>query len=166
VHDSGSEPSAVPSATSAEGIVELRRGLNRMQRMLGSRRIQARLSQVAGVDLTHQAVQVLRVVGDGAARPVADVAAEAHMDVAAVSRQLRSLEGQHLLTRRASPDHGSVVLVEATSRGREVAARLEAVQQQHFAEALTGWSDDQCGELGRLLLRLVDDLQRTPYREP
>jgi DNA-binding MarR family transcriptional regulator len=88
------------------------------------------------------------------------------MNIAAVSRQLRSLEGQGLLTRRASPDHGSVVLVEATEEGRGVAARLEAVQQRHFAEALGAWSDEECGDLGRALVRLVEDLQRTPYREP
>jgi len=167
MHDSGSQLPVVDGATLAtDGITELRRGLNRMQRMLGSRRIQARLSQVAGLDLTHQAVQVLRVIGDGVPRPVADVATEAHMNIAAVSRQLRTLEGQGLLTRRASPDHGSIVLVEATDEGRAVAARLEAVQQRHFAEALDEWTDEQCGDLGRALLRLVDDLQRTPYREP
>jgi DNA-binding MarR family transcriptional regulator len=167
MHDSGAQgPADDRASATADGITELRRGLNRVQRMLGSRRIQARLSQVAGLDLTHQGVQVLRVIGDGTPRSVADVASEAHMDVAAVSRQLRSLEGQGLLTRRASPDHGSVVLVESTDEGRRLAARLESVQQRHFAEALDDWTDEQCGELGRALVRLVDDLQRTPYREP
>lgn len=133
--------------------------------MLGSRKIQARLSDSVGLDITQQAVQVLRVVGDGMPRSVADIAAESHMDVAAVSRQLRSLEDQQLLTRRASPDHGSVVIVEATAAGRELAERLEDVQRRHFSEALHGWTDEQCGELGLLMQRLVDDLQRTPYRD-
>lgn len=148
------------------GLDELRRGLNRLQRVLASRRIQSRLAEVAGVALGQQAVQVLRVIGDGKERPAADVAREARMDVGAVSRQLRALEEQGLLTRRASPDHGSVVLVEATDEGRDVAERLDAVQRRHFAEALASWSDEECAALGRALLRLVDDLQRTPYRAP
>jgi len=148
------------------GLDELRLGLNRLQRMLASRRIQSRLAAAAGVDLGQQAVQVLRVIGDGKERPAADIAREARMDVAAVSRQLRALEAKGLLTRRASPDHGSVVLVEATADGRAIAERLETVQSRHIGDALASWSDEECAALGRALLRLVDDLQRTPYRSP
>ena len=166
MHDSAHDVSTSPDAPAQlDGIAELRRGLNKLQRMLGSRKIQARLSEAVGLDITQQAVQVLRVVCDGKPRSVAYIAAERHMDVAAVSGQFRSLEDQQLLTRRASPDHGSVVIVEATAAGRELAERLEDVQRRHFSEALHGWTDEQCGELGLLMQRLVDDLQRTPYRD-
>jgi DNA-binding MarR family transcriptional regulator len=158
------ERAGAPVDRGAEGIAELRRGLNRLQRMLGSRRIQTRLVEATGVDLTQQSLQVLRVLGDGHQRTVADVARDARMDVGAVSRQLRVLEGQGLVEREASPNHGSVVLVQTTGEGRRTAARIEAVQHRQFTEALAGWTPEQCAALGRSMIRLVDDLQRTPYR--
>jgi DNA-binding MarR family transcriptional regulator len=148
----------------ASGITDLRRGLNRMQRMLASRRIQSNLADVAQVDLTQQSLQVLRVLGDGAQRSVADVARAARMDVGAVSRQLRVLEQRQLVERETSPDHGSIVLVQTTALGRATAARIEDVQHRQFLEALSGWTPEQLSALGRSLERLVDDLQRTPYR--
>jgi DNA-binding MarR family transcriptional regulator len=147
-----------------EGVDELRQGIDRMQRMLGSRRIQARLAEVAGVELTQQALQVLRVLPEGERFAVADVARRARMDVGAVSRQLRVLEADGLVGREASPDHGSVVLIHATPAGLAVRERVEGVQRRQFTEALAGWSPEDCAALGRLMSRLVDDLQRTPYR--
>jgi DNA-binding MarR family transcriptional regulator len=147
-----------------EGLDELRVGLDRMQRMLGSRRVQSRLTEVSGVELSQQAIQVLRVLPAGEKHPVADVARRARMDVGAVSRQLRSLEGAHLIAREASPDHGSVVLVHATPDGVAALRRVEDVQRRHLHDALSGWTDEQRAELGRLMSRLVEDLQRTPYR--
>jgi DNA-binding MarR family transcriptional regulator len=147
-----------------EDVDELRRGLNRMQRMLGSRRIQSRLAEVAGVEISQQAMQVLRVLVDGERFAVADVARRARMDVGAVSRQLRALEADGFVEREASPDHGSVVLVHATPSGAKVRDHLEAVQRRQFDEALAGWTPEDRAVLGRLLTRLVEDLQRTPYR--
>jgi DNA-binding MarR family transcriptional regulator len=147
-----------------DGLDELRQGLDRMQRMLGSRRVQARLTEVSGVELSQQAIQVLRVLPEGQQHPVADVARRARMDVGAVSRQVRVLEEAGLVAREASPDHGSVVLVSATDRGAAALARVEQVQRRHLDEALAEWSNAQRAELGRLMSRLVEDLQRTPYR--
>ena len=48
-----------------DGLDEVRQGIDRMQRMLGSRRIQSRLADVAGVDLTQQALNVLRAGASG-----------------------------------------------------------------------------------------------------
>ena len=149
-----------------DGLDELRQGLDRMQRMLGSRRIQSRLTEVSGVELSQQAIQVLRVLPEGAQYPVADVARRARMDVGAVSRQLRSLEAEGLVVRTSSPDHGSVVLVRATDAGVMALRHVEDVQRRHLHDALGAWSDEQRAELGRQMSRLVEDLQRTPYRRP
>jgi DNA-binding MarR family transcriptional regulator len=155
--------SAKPDAMAAVST-ELDRGLARLQRLLSSRRIFASLATAAGVDLSQQAVQVLRVLDEREARPVADVARAARMDTGAVSRQLTTLEDRGYAQRSPSPDHGSVVLVTATARGAAVADRFAEVQGRHLAEALVGWSSDERAQLGRLLVRLVDDMQRTPYR--
>jgi DNA-binding MarR family transcriptional regulator len=55
------------------------------------------------------------------------------------------------------------VLVEATEDGRSMAAGFERVRNAQLSRALAAWTPEERIELGRLLIRLVDDLQTTPY---
>ena len=142
---------------------ELRLGLQRLQRLLSSRRAFSNLADAAGVDVSQQSAEVLGALGGDGARPVAEVARVARMDVAAVSRQLRTLEDRNLVRRRPSPNHRSVVLVEATARGRRLAQQLEVVRRRHLEDVLGGWSARERAAFGAQLLRFVDDLQRTPF---
>jgi DNA-binding MarR family transcriptional regulator len=148
-----------------EGIAEISLGIRRLQRLLASRRVYSNLAAVAGVALSQQALQVLSALASDRPQSVADVARAAHMDVAAVSRQLGTLEDEKLVRRSTSATNASVVFVEATPRGRRMVSQLEAVRTRHLREALAGWSATERATLGQLLLRLVDDLPQTPYRE-
>jgi DNA-binding MarR family transcriptional regulator len=150
--------------TTATATTQIDEGLHRLGRLLASRRVFSQLAAAAGVELSQQAVQVLRVLDRHQARSVAEVARAARMDVGAVSRQLATLQERGLASRRPSRAHGSVVLVTATPRGERVVARVSAVQGRHLREALAEWSEDDRAQLGQLLGRLVDDLQHTPYR--
>ena len=148
-----------------EGIAEISLGIRRLQRLLSSRRVYSSLAAVAGVALSQQALQVLGALTRDRPQSVADVARAAHMDVAAVSRQLGALEEERLVRRATSATNASVVLVEATPRGRRMVSQLEAVRTRHLRKALAAWTPAERTALGRLLLRLVDDLPQTPYRE-
>jgi DNA-binding MarR family transcriptional regulator len=86
------------------------------------------------------------------------------MDAAAVSRQVRALEDQGLVARRSSPTHGRIVLIEPTAAGLDAACRLRDLHQRHLIDSLSGWDPDDRDALGELLVRLVEDLQRTPHR--
>jgi DNA-binding MarR family transcriptional regulator len=86
------------------------------------------------------------------------------MDVGAASRQLRLLDEAGLTERSPSPDNASVVLVRVSARGAELAERLHQVESRHMRDALAEWTAAEREQLGELLVRLVDDLQRTPYR--
>ena len=141
----------------------VRLGLNRLGRLLSSRRIHAGMAGAAGVELPQQAMNVLRALGDREALPMGDLAKAARMDTGAVSRQVRVLEDRGLAQRRTSPQHGSIVLVEATSEGRSMAEGFERVRSAQLSRALADWTPEERLELGRLLIRLVDDLQSTPY---
>lgn len=154
-----SSPRAVADA--GGDLAGLAAALRSLQRLGASRRVHAALSRAAGTDLSQQAVQVLAAL-DGPV-PVARLAEAARMDVGAVSRQLRTLEAAGYLRREPSEEHGSVVLVTATDRGRAVADRIAAIRTGHLQRALTGWSPDERRRLAVLLQRLVDDLQATPY---
>ncbi len=151
-------------STEREPVVDptLRAGLGRMQRLLGSRRIFASMVGAAGADVTQQGVDVLAVLADGAARPIGEVARLARLDGGAVSRQLNRLEADGYV-RRDGAGRGSVVLVVATKRGQSLVAKVEAVRADHLQRALAGWTGAEQAQLGRLLVRLADDLQGAPY---
>lgn len=121
------------------------------------------MAGAARVALPQQAMNVLRALGDSEPIPVGDLARAARMDTGAVSRQVRVLEEEGLVERQASPQHGSIVLVVATPSGRKLAARFEKVRNAQLTRALADWTDEERIALGELLVRLVDDLQATPY---
>ncbi len=146
------------------GFDGISNGLYRLQRMLSSRRVSSRLADAAELNVSQQGMQLLRALRDGAPRPVAEAARAARMDVGAASRQLRKLDDAGLTERSASPDNASVVLVRLSERGSQLAKRLQQVNNQHLRDALAGWTIAEREQLGHLLVRLVDDLQRTPYR--
>jgi DNA-binding MarR family transcriptional regulator len=140
----------------------LRTGLRRMQRLLASRRIFASMAGAAGAEVTQQGVDILTALADGAARPIGEVARLARLDGGAVSRQITRLETDGYV-RREGARRGSVVLVTATRRGRTLLEKVEAVRSDQLQRALSGWTADEQAELGRLLVRLADDLQGAAY---
>lgn len=161
-------PDADASITSDDESIEeqlrdVRSALTRLQRLLSSRRVHSGMAGAARVVLPQQAMNVLRALGDREPLPVGDLARAARMDTGAVSRQVRLLVEEGLAERRASPQHGSIVLVQATPEGRAMARRFEKVRSSQLSRALVDWSDEERITLGNLLLRLVDDLQSTPY---
>ncbi len=147
----------------APEIADLADALLGLQRLRGSRRVHAALADATGIDLSQQAVQVLAAL-EGTFT-VAQLAQAARMDVGAVSRQLRVLEDSGYVTKSPSPDNASVVLVTATARGRDVAARIGASRNDHLTRALADWTAPDRRTLTTLLHRLVDDLQATPFTE-
>ncbi len=144
-------------------LQSVRLGLTRLQRLLSSRRVHAGMAGAARVVLPQQAMNVLRALGDREPLPVGDLARAARMDTGAVSRQIRVLEEEGLVERRSSPQHGSIVLVEATTEGKAMAQRFERVRGAQLSRALVDWTPEERHQLGELMLRLVDDLQATPY---
>ena len=149
----------------AEPDVEVvRLGLHRLGRLLSNRRSWALLASSADVDLPQQTIQVLLQLHDGEPRSVAELARVARMDAAAVSRQVRVLEEHGLVERQPSANHGRVVLIQPTADGLEKAQRLYRLNRSHLADALASWTEEERQTLGTLMIRLVDDLQRTPHR--
>ena len=138
--------------------------LQRLGRLLASRRVASRITTVAGVDVTQQGMTLLRSLLRDGAQPVAALAASAAMDLGAVSRQVRLLERAGAVRRSGVPDDGRVTLLELTADGRRMAERIHAVGVRHLEEALQDWSDEDERTLARLMQRLVDDLVRTPVR--
>jgi DNA-binding MarR family transcriptional regulator len=147
-----------------EALEELMASLQRLGRLLASRRVASRITTVAGVDVTQQGMTLLRALFRDGSQPVATLATSAAMDLGAVSRQVRLLEEADAVRRSADPDDRRVALLELTPEGRRMAERIHAVGVRHLEEALQGWTDEDERALARLMERLVDDLVRTPVR--
>lgn len=146
----------------AAPLDDLQTSLLRLGRLLASRQAATRLVQVAGVDVSQQAVALLRVLRRDGQQPATALAAAAGMDLGATSRQVRDLERDGLVRRSADPADGRVSLVDLTAMGAAVAGRLHDISARHLEEALAGWSTDERRDLARSLQRLVDDLRATP----
>jgi DNA-binding MarR family transcriptional regulator len=140
---------------------ELMVAIQRLGRLMSSRRVSDRIRSAADADVSRQGMQILRVLHREGELAIAGLAAAAGMDVSAVSRQVRSLEQAGLVQRAPAVRDGRVALVSLTPPGSEVARRIRSVGLSHLTESLSGWSPRDRRELGRLLARLVDDLERT-----
>lgn len=148
----------------SDPVEEVMVALQRMGRLLASRQVAARITTVAGVEVTQQGVTLLRVLLRDGTQSIATLATAAAMDLGAVSRQVRLLEQGGAVRRSRSRDDARVALLELTVRGRRIAERIRVVTVRHLEEALHGWSDDDEQTLARLMERLVDDLVATPVR--
>jgi DNA-binding MarR family transcriptional regulator len=142
-------------------IEEARRGLSRLGAMMTSRRNAAAIAAAAAVQLPQQSLRVLEAL-DRPGAP-AQIARRAAMDPAAVSRQLRTLEADGLVVRRAATAEEQPT-VALTRAGSVLVGRVRKVRHQHLLDAIEEWSPEDRQALGELLTRLVDDLARTPFR--
>jgi DNA-binding MarR family transcriptional regulator len=145
-------------------VSDLGTAIEGLGRLLASRRVAARFTDAAGTEVGQQGLAVLRALHRHGRQPVAAVAAAAHMDLGAVSRQLRALESAGLVRREPDAGDGRVVHVSATPAGHGVARRVQTVQRRHLDAALADWSDGDKDVLACLLTRLVSDLRATPVR--
>lgn len=145
---------------------ELLSALQRLGRLMASRRVAAELATAAGTDLSPQGIRVLRTLQREGRLAIARLATRSEMDLAAVSRQLRTLEEQGLVVRSPAPDDQRVHVVRLSRTGHAVAGRLRRVGVEHLSDSLAGWSAEDRRRVALLLTRLADDLQRTEVRPP
>jgi DNA-binding MarR family transcriptional regulator len=144
-----------------EGDDDLLLAIQRLGRLMGSRHVSSRIADAAGAQVTKQGVQILRALYRSGKQPIAVLATAAHMDIAAVSRQLRRLEDVGFVQRATTARDGRVALVSLTASGRRVAKRIREVGLRHLTNALHDWDPRDRTELARLLTKLVDDLMAT-----
>jgi DNA-binding MarR family transcriptional regulator len=131
-------------------------------RITTSRRLGASRAERARVVIAPAAASVLRhVVLDGPIRPVA-LSERTRMKPSALSRQLKSLEGDGLIERVSTPDDGRGAVLRPTRRGRSMQRRLEQADDEILAEQLAGWSATELSTLADLLERFIVDLRTPP----
>jgi len=143
--------------------VESRRRINEaitsIRRLMISRRLDALHMERSGVPLGLVAIGVLhRVIDAGPIRPT-ELAEQADIQPAALSRQIRILEENGYTVRVADPDDGRVSLLEATASGRDAYGDFVAANDKLLARQLAAWSADELNDLADRMQRLVADLR-------
>jgi DNA-binding MarR family transcriptional regulator len=148
-----------PAASDADE--QLLAAIQRLGRLMGSPQVARRMAGAAGAEVSQQGVQIIRALHRSGETPIAGLATGAHMDISAVSRQLRPLEEAGLVRRAAAKTDGRVALVSLTRSGTKLAERIRAVGIRHLNDALADWDVADRAELARLLGRLADDFAHT-----
>jgi DNA-binding MarR family transcriptional regulator len=152
----------MPARDDAEAMTQiddLMASIESLARLFSSRALYANLADRAGIAVSQQGMQILRALVRHGRQPVARLADRAHMDVAAVSRQVRILEEAGFVDRRADERDGRVAVIAATAAGARVYRRMLAAQQRQLDESLRSWSPAQRAHLAELLDRFQRDLR-------
>jgi DNA-binding MarR family transcriptional regulator len=138
--------------------------LERLFRLTVSRKMYARQSAAVGAVVTRAGYAILRSLDEAGSLPMGELARRCSMDPATAARQVRALEEDDLVERRAAEGDARVSVVTATPAGHAVYQRIVEVRTTHLEEVLAGWSDADRAALAHLVDRLVDDLKSVPFR--
>lgn len=143
---------------------EVQGAIERLLRLQQSRRVHGELMTAARTQLSQPSVVLLTRIRSEGSPTIGDLARVTHMDMSLVSRELRKLEADGLVSRAADASDGRVTRVALTPRGRGLVRRLTRVRDRHIEETFSGWTTDDMRTLSALMGRFVDDMQTVRYR--
>jgi DNA-binding MarR family transcriptional regulator len=110
--------------------------------------------QVDGSRLDRMALTVLGTLAQCGPARLTTVAERIGFDPSTVSRQVADLEKAGLLSRAADPADRRAILLETTTEGQNLMARLIEGRRKRLERLLTDWSDTDITTLANLLGRL------------
>lgn len=84
---------------------------------------------------------------------------EVNIDNAAVTRHLKQLEENGMITRRKNPDDNRITLVSLTKDGRNKVHAFQEEKERFAATALKGLSEEECDNLLNMLNRIEANIQ-------
>lgn len=132
----------------------------RITRLAAGRRAFTRLRNASGIDLGQQEVQVLLALTYGGPQSISGIARTAHMEKAAVSRNVSRLREAGLVTTATDQHKGSMVNVTVSAAGEQLAARMTRAQDDQMDAILSSWSPQERETFADMLHRLGDDWEK------
>jgi DNA-binding MarR family transcriptional regulator len=134
-------------------MVKLRRGMSRQR--LGKAAVREH-----NLPVDVQVLHVVDIVDEGPDRPgeemsVGLVAARLGVDASRGSRIVAEAVKSGYVRRVASQEDGRRIHLELTDAGRSVVEATRRTRQEHFAKAMSGWTEQERAEFARLLSRFV-----------
>lgn len=88
-----------------------------------------------------------------------EIAASLALDISTVSRQIKQLESDGLLSKQPDVNDARATLISLTTRGNEVISELTALRERLIQASLSAWSSEDKAEFEKLLNRFVEDLE-------
>ena len=163
----------MPLETRATGVapspsedIALERALERLFRLTGNRRFDARQSAAVGATVTRAGYALLRSLSDHGPLGLRELAAASYMDAAGASRQITQLVDAGLVDRRAATDDARAVELSLTDRGQVVYDGIVQHRLHHLANVLSSWSPQDRDVLTDLVDRLASDLGGADMPQP
>jgi DNA-binding MarR family transcriptional regulator len=146
--------------SAARSTSTIRRELFRITRLAAGRRAFTRLRTASGIDLSQQEVQVLLALTYAGSLSIGGISRTAHMEKAAVSRNVSRLRDAGLVTTATDQHKGSVVNVTVSADGEQLAERIVKAQDDHMDAILSEWSAPERDAFASMLQRLGDDWEQ------
>jgi DNA-binding MarR family transcriptional regulator len=138
-----------------EAMVDLFALMNRPQR-------DDTLIREAGISLDRALFPLLIGIERYGPIGVVDLADRVGRDHTTVSRQVTKLEGLGLIERKSNPSDRRVNEAIITPEGRTLTDALDAARVRIASPILARWTDEDFGDLVRLMRRFIDDLMELP----
>jgi DNA-binding MarR family transcriptional regulator len=120
------------------------------------------LIREAGISLDRALFPLLLGIEHYGPIGVVDLADGVGRDHTTVSRQVAKLEHLGLIERKQSLSDGRVNEAIITRKGRTLTDALDAARSRMVAPILVKWTEEDFGNLVRLLRRFVDNLMQLP----
>jgi DNA-binding MarR family transcriptional regulator len=147
------------AAGPAAAMTDIEQALTRLIRRGNQPRVHERLAARAGVTLDRAAYAALCRVHEAGPLRLSELAARMGVDASTASRQVQQLERTGLVGRVGDPADRRASLLELTTEGDRVLARMRQARRASLAQVLGGWSAAERRTLAAVLTRLVDDLE-------
>lgn len=144
-----------PDRSAIDAVYDFMQLLSTSSRSAGQR---DRMRKALDVPITASGMLALRLVQRHGRLTIGDLGRRLDVDQSTISRQVRPLEEQGLITRLPDPDDGRISWLTVSPLGASVLERIEAVARHDFEAALSGWADDDRDRLAVLVDRLRSDL--------
>jgi DNA-binding MarR family transcriptional regulator len=116
-------------------------------------------------DLDRASYLIARTLETAGPISINGLASTLGLDPTTVTRQIATMETRRLVLRRTDGSDGRVRLVRLSEEGRRRMRAVQDTRKEHLARLLSDWSENDKGELGRLLARFNSGLSRELARE-
>jgi DNA-binding MarR family transcriptional regulator len=145
-----------------ESLRRIEHAILRISRMGTGRAAARERSRRSGIDLSRPAISVLAALNAGTGLRLTELAERTDLEMALVSREVRSLEADGYVRRSADPRDGRASLVGLTAKGRRAYEAYRRATDEIIAEHFAHWSAKDLTALAGMLERVAGDFADVP----
>lgn len=135
--------------------------LTEISRLANTREAVARRQRTSGVALDNTGVHILRSIRDHGPIRLGQLATIVEIEVSQLSKKVRRLVDEGLVTQEIDPAERRAVRLEATAKGRRAYLRYRAAAERILVQAFADWADDDLAAAAEVLSRMTETFQAT-----